>query len=78
MARRIDWSWFDQSGVPQSDALTLVERFSVSEEGEELIYSVEATDPAVFTKPVVLEKRWVSIPGEEIKPYECTYTREDL
>ena len=74
----IDWPWFDQSGVPQSDALTLVERFSVSEDGEELIYSVEATDPAVFTEPVVLEKRWASIPGEEVKPYECTYTREDL
>ena len=74
----IDWPWFDQSGVPQSDALTLLERFSVSEDGQELIYSVEATDPDVFTETVVLEKRWVSIPGEEVKPYECNYVREDL
>ena len=74
----IDWPWFDQSGVPQSGALTLVERFSVSEDGGELFYSVEATDPAVFTEPVVLEKRWVYIPGEDVKPYECTYAREDL
>jgi len=74
----IDWPWFDQSGVPQSEALTLVERFSVSEDGQQLNYSVEATDPAVFTEAVAMEKRWISIPGEELKPYDCTYARDDL
>jgi hypothetical protein len=38
---------------------------------------VTATDPAVFTEPVVLEKRWLWI-GEEIQPYNCTYERDDL
>jgi len=74
----IDWPWFDQSGVPQSEALRLVERFSVSEDGQHLDYSVEATDPAVFTETVLMEKRWTWIPGEEVKPYECSYERDDL
>jgi len=74
----IDWPWFDQSGVPQSEALRLVERFSVTEDGQHLDYSVEATDPAVFTETVVMEKRWSWIQGEEIKPYNCSYERDDL
>ncbi len=74
----IDWPWFDQSGVPQSEALRLVEKFSVSEDGQHLDYSVEATDPVVFTETVLLEKRWTWIPGEEIQPYECSYERNDL
>ena len=74
----IDFAWFDQAGIPQSDALRLVERFAVSEDGRHLNYAVTATDPAVFTEPVLLEKRWVWLPGEEIKPYECSYDRRDF
>ena len=74
----IGWPWFDQSGVPQSEALRLIERFSVSEDGQHLDYSVEATDPAVFTETVLMEKRWIWIPGEEVKPYDCSYERHDL
>ena len=74
----IDFPWFDQTGIPQSDALRLVERFAVSEDGRYLSYSATATDPAVFTEPVILEKRWVWLPGDEIKPYECSYDRYDL
>jgi hypothetical protein len=43
-----------------------------------LDYSVEATDPAVFTETVLMEKRWIWIPGEEVKPYDCSYERHDL
>ena len=74
----IDFPWFDQTGIPQSDALSLVERFAVTEDGRYLNYSVTATDPAVLTEPVLLEKRWVWVPGDEIKPYECSYDRDDL
>ena len=74
----IDWPWFDQSGVPQSEALGLVERFSVTEDGQHMDYSVKVTDPAVFTETVVMGKRWSWIPGEEIKPYNCNYERDDL
>ena len=74
----IDWPWFDQSGVPQSEALALTERFTASADGRTLDYRVEATDPVVFTEAVVMEKRWTWVPGEEVKPYDCTYDRPDL
>lgn len=74
----IDWAWFDQAGIPQSEELRLVERFRTIEDGRYLDYSVTATDPAVFTEPVVLERRWFWVPGEEIKPYECIWERDDL
>jgi hypothetical protein len=25
-----------------------------------------------------MEKRWIWIPGEEVKPYDCSYERHDL
>ena len=74
----IDWPWFDQAGVPQSEELELVERFSVSDDNLSLIYSITATDPQTFTEPVTLEKTWASVPDLEINPYECTWDRDDL
>ncbi len=68
----IDWPWFDQAGVPQTDALELVERFSPSADGSALSYQVTATDSAIFTEPVILERRWIWVPGEERIPYNCT------
>lgn len=74
----IDWPWFDQSGVPQSDQLRLIERFSASEDGRYLNYAVIAEDPEIFTEPVTLEKRWIAMPGQEIMPYQCSWDRDDL
>jgi hypothetical protein len=45
----IDFEWFDQEGIPQSDELMLVERFTPSADGYTLNYSATATDPVVFT-----------------------------
>ncbi len=73
----IDWPWFDQRGIPQDD-LHLVERFSPSADGRILSYQLTATDPAIFTEPVVLSRQWIWVPGEEIRPYECIWNREDL
>jgi len=74
----VDWPWFDQSGVPQSGQLQLVERFRVNDDDRYLYYSVTATDPEVFFEPVTLEKRWIAIPGQEIMPYQCSWERDDL
>jgi len=74
----IDWPWFDQSGVPQSEALRLVERFTPSADGRILRYEAVATDPETFTEPVRLSRAWVWAPNEEIRPYNCTWEREDL
>jgi hypothetical protein len=74
----IDFPWFDQAGIPQSVDLVLVERFTVSDDNLYLHYSVTATDPEIFTEPVVLEKSWLSVPGEEVQTYECQWDADRL
>ncbi len=74
----INWPWFDQAGIPQSEELRLVERFVVSEDDRYLNYSAVATDSTIFAGPAVLGKRWMWVPGEEIQPYGCIWERDDL
>ena len=74
----IDFPWFDQEGIPQSDALILVERFTPSADGYTLDYTATATDPAVFTEPVVLDRTWTWVPGEEVQPFECEWDGSSL
>ena len=74
----IDFPWFDQEGIPQSDDLRLVERFSVGDDDRYMLYSVTATDSSVFTAPVVLEKRWLSVPGETLQEYSCSWESDHL
>lgn len=74
----LDWPWFDQAGIPKSDDMELVERFSVSEDNRYLNYSVTVTDPAIFTEPVVLERRWLSVPGEQLRSYQCNWEADHL
>jgi len=74
----IDWPWFDQSGIPQSEALETVERFTPSADGTVLRYELTATDPAVFSEPVELDRVWMWDPTEQIHPYNCVWDREDL
>lgn len=76
---RIDWPYFQLyglEGVPQSPAMQIVERFTVDATEDTLRYDIAATDPAVFTRPVVAENyvtfRWQ--PGLDFLPYECVLT----
>jgi hypothetical protein len=45
-----DTTWFDATGTHHSDALTLVERFTM-QNSDTIQYEVTITDPNVFTKP---------------------------
>lgn len=74
----IDFPWFDQTGIPQSVALTLEERYSVSEDERHLNLVMTATDPENFTEPVVLTRQWVWVPDVEIQRFDCSYERSDL
>lgn len=69
--RNISWRFFDGSGVQHSEALELVERFSLNEDGSRLRYTLLATDPATFTEPVELDKEWLWRPGEVVRPFQC-------
>jgi hypothetical protein len=72
----IDWPYFQLyglEGVPQSLEMTIVERFTPSADGQELVYDLSATDPQTFTRTVTAEGyrifRWQ--PGFEFLPQDC-------
>jgi len=51
--------------------MSYTERFTVSDDGSRLNYSLVADDPIVFTAPVELERAWLWEPGIELMPYDC-------
>ncbi len=72
----VNWPWFDQTGVPQTEGVHIVERFTPSADGHQLDYAATVTDPAIFTEPVVLERYWIWVPGEVVEPYNCVVSEE--
>ena len=68
----INWGWFNQLGVPQSEKSVILERFRVAEDGSRLDYEVTITDPINFTEPVVREKFWLYVPGVLVEPFDCS------
>jgi hypothetical protein len=73
----VNWPYFDINGlegVPQSENVSMVERYAVSVDGMELTYSITVSDPAAFTEPVVADDYsvWEWRPGVAVLPYECT------
>ena len=73
----INWPWFDQTGIRQTQDVSLTERFTPSAEGHRLDYSVTVTDPATFAEPVTLSRSWIWVPGESVQPYNCTVSEEN-
>jgi hypothetical protein len=69
---RINWPFFSQLGIRQSSAVAIVERFAPSADGSRLDYEMTVTDPATFTRPVVLRQYWLWLPNVTLLPYECT------
>ena len=69
--REIDWRYVDDVGTPQSEGAVINERFTLSEDGTDLTWTAEVTDPVNFTEPVPMEVHWTWIPGHEVKPFNC-------
>ncbi len=69
---RVDYPYFNQSGIPQSEAVEIVEQFTPSSEGDRLYYKLKVTDPATFTEPVEQEKYWLWRPEETVKRFNCS------
>ena len=68
----ITYKYFDKTGIMLSPAVKTVERFSPTPDGSQLNYEMIVTDPATFTKPVILGKSWVYRPSNKIQAYNCT------
>jgi hypothetical protein len=68
----INWPYFNQAGIPQSDQVVIDERFTPVEDGSQMQYEMTVTDPVMFTQPVKLHKKWLHIPSEGILPFNCS------
>ena len=61
----------DDMGTPQSAAMQVVERFTLSEDENRLDWEATVTDHEKFTEPVSRQKlHFAWVPGEEIKPFD--------
>jgi hypothetical protein len=67
---RIDWPFLDPIGTPQSEAMHVVERFSLSSDQSRLDYLMTMTDASTFTAPATYAIHWLAL-GEQILPYDC-------
>jgi hypothetical protein len=68
---RIKAQYFDPDGVPQSDLITLVERFTPNQAYDRLDYSVTVTDPVFFSEPFELTRYFVWKPEMTVANYNC-------
>ncbi|MDG2087989.1 MAG: DUF6152 family protein [Arenicellaceae bacterium] len=70
---RINWPYFDRVGVPQSDAVEVVERFTAVDvdNQDKLIYRLTISDPATLNEPFTWNGEFVGKDGEVVERYEC-------
>ena len=69
---RINYPYFNDQGMPQSEAVEIAERFTFSANDTRLDWTATLIDPETFTEPVTMaEMHWDWIPANEIKPYNC-------
>jgi hypothetical protein len=74
---RINYPFFDDRGTPQSDAVEILERFTLAADETRLDWEATVVDPETFTEPVVMpELHWEWVPGEELRNYNCTVSEE--
>ncbi|HEY5665634.1 MAG TPA: DUF6152 family protein [Gammaproteobacteria bacterium] len=68
---RVNWGHFDTVGIPLTEAVEIVERFTPAADGSRLDYEMTVSDPNTFTEPVELSKYWLWLPQVMVEPYEC-------
>ena len=74
---RISYPFLDDRGTPQSEAVEIEERFTLSDNDTRLDWTATVIDPNTFTEPTTLPiMHWEWVPGEQIKPYNCALPDE--
>lgn len=68
---RIDFPYQDDLGTPMSDRVRMLERFTLSEDGNRLDYALTVTDPPNLTRPATWDAAWIRVPGKQLMPYQC-------
>ena len=67
---RINWPYFDGLGTPQSAAVKISERFTLSADQHRLDYRITIDDPQTLARPGTVETYWLAL-DETIEPFEC-------
>jgi hypothetical protein len=68
---RLEPDRLDDHGTPFSAALTLHERFSLSEDGNRLDYVLRVADPNTFSEPLEMQRHWDWRPEIVVGTYDC-------
>ncbi len=56
---RLNAPYFYEDGTPQSDAIRLVEHFTVSDAEDRLAYRLIVDDPATFSEQLDFTRYWI-------------------
>ncbi len=82
---QFDWPYLDQDGTPMSENVTMVERYTMSEDETELQYEIVITDAENLVEPAIWDHTWVYKPGDEMLPgieegerFECELRDTDI
>lgn len=67
----IQAQYFDPDGVPQSEHMRIVERFTPNAAYDRLDYRITIDDPVYFAEPFDLTRYFVWKPEMRVHPYEC-------
>jgi hypothetical protein len=67
---RIDFPILGMTGIPLSERLSVVERYTLSDDQTRLNFRITATDPETFTEEASWEFYWLAL-GETFGQYAC-------
>ena len=68
---QISAGWFDRDGVPHSENIHLVERFTPAADFSRLNYRATVTDANYFDETFDITRYFAWQPGDTVQPYEC-------
>lgn len=68
---RVNYPYFNQSGVRQSENVHIVERFELSKDQTRLDFHMTISDAMAFTAPATAGRTYVAL-GESFVPLDCT------
>jgi hypothetical protein len=66
-----DLTWLNDKGLPHSEQLHVVERYSRPDAGH-LNARITMEDPGAFAKPVTFDRQFTLVKNREIREYSCT------
>lgn len=66
------YGWLDEWGSPHSSGLHVVERMTKSSDGRSLDLEISIDDPALYTAPIVVKRRWGWNSGARMVEYDCS------